>query len=204
MYPSQDVLEKISIILGKEVSRETITGFEKYITLLLEENKKYNLIGKNEAPLIWERHIIDSLQLYPFLNSYRSIVDLGSGAGFPGVPLSIVGIPNITLVDSHAKKCLFLEKVSRETNLSIDIVCTRVEDFKNRHFEIGISRAMASLVQIMKWAYPVCSEFLIMKGKSHVFEIEEAQKIFTFEYDLFPSMTNREAKIIKIKNLIKR
>ncbi|MEI8321026.1 MAG: 16S rRNA (guanine(527)-N(7))-methyltransferase RsmG [Alphaproteobacteria bacterium] len=204
MNPPEDVLKKISEIIQKDVSRETLLKFDVYLNLLFSENEKYNLIGKKEKEFVWHRHVLDSVQIYPFLLSKKSIIDLGAGAGFPGVPLSFLGTPNITLVDSSEKKTNFLKIVSRETNQDFKVVCKRVEQIKNLRFDVGISRALAPLSKILEWCQEMCGELVLLKGRSYQAEIDEAKKTFSFECEVFSSITSDESKILRIKKLRKK
>ncbi len=132
-----------------------------YESLLLKWATSLNLVAKSTLSNIRVRHFEDSLQLLPFLNQGDRIVDLGSGAGFPGMVLAMYGF-NVTLVDSDQKKCVFLENVSRETNTPVKIVCSRVEQFVSAEkFDVVSARGVASLSTLIE-----ISEHLIRKEHS--------------------------------------
>src|ERR1700722_13861594 len=112
------------------VSRETIERLTIYQNLLKEWQQKVNLVSSSTLPHMWERHFQDSLQLLPYLpRENASLIDLGSGAGFPGLVLALSRPETlkVTLIESDLKKCLFLEIVSRETKISVTIIRERIE-----------------------------------------------------------------------------
>ncbi len=196
------VIEEISSLMGEAVSPETISSLELYVQCLFEKNEAFNLIGPREFSQIWERHVLDSAQLYPLLkNKNKAIADLGSGAGFPGLILSILGIEGITLIESSEKKSRFLENVSRETFCGAKVINDRVEKIKKIKFDIIISRAMGKLSLLFSFSEPISkksTEFFFLKGRSYGEEIKEAREIFDFSYDLIQSLTDPESKIVHV------
>lgn len=144
-----------------EQSSELKQRLDIYESLLLKWSASLNLVAKSTLSNIRSRHFEDSLQLVSFLNIEDKIVDLGTGAGFPGMVLAMCG-HNVTLVDSDQKKCVFLENVSRETNTPVKIVCSRVEQFVSREtFDVVCSRGVASLSTLIE-----ISEHLVKKEHS--------------------------------------
>ena len=132
-----------------------------YESLLLKWSTSLNLVAKSTLSNIRSRHFEDSLQLLPFLNQGDRVVDLGTGAGFPGMVLAMCGF-NVTLVDSDQKKCVFLENVSRETNTPVKIICSRIEQFvSDEVFDVVCARGVASLSILI-----TISEHLIRKEHS--------------------------------------
>lgn len=148
-----------------------------YIMLLHKWNQTYSLTATNDPKLILIRHILDSLAVVPFING-PNILDFGTGAGLPGIPLALA-LPNynFTLLDSSHKKTTFLNHVKLSLELAnINIITKRIEDF---HFALGfntiITRATTTLDAIMKYTQRLCSEdgqILIMKGKLPTKELE--------------------------------
>lgn len=132
-----------------------------YKQLLLKWSPRLNLVSKNTLDDTDNRHFKDSEQLIPFLKHTDKIVDIGSGAGFPGMILAMHGF-DVTLVESDQKKCVFLENVSRETNTPVNIVCGRVEKYKPLDlFDIVCSRGVAPLLALIQ-----LSSHLVKKGSS--------------------------------------
>jgi 16S rRNA (guanine527-N7)-methyltransferase len=193
-----------------DVSRETYANLETFQNMVLEWNNKFNLISKSSAEDIWNRHILDSLQLLKFINDKaEKLYDFGSGAGFPGMVLAIAIkdiFPNlkVSLMESIRKKTIFLNEVKTKLNLDVDIYNERVENLKLPKADIITSRAMASLEKLLNYAYPFCkkeTELLFLKGKTWEDEIKTALIKWKFDYEAFESITDKDGKILFIKNI---
>lgn len=188
------------------VSDETIQKFSDYYDLLLKWQSKINLIG-NSTDDIWSRHFLDSIQIAKFIPQANSkILDIGSGAGFPGMTLSILGY-DITLVESDSKKTTFLSEVNRITKSDAKIFNGRIENFLKDNFDIISSRACADLDTILEYAYPSVSHgtaCIFHKGKNHLKEISEAEKKWCFQFEINPSITDSDGVILKLTNITKR
>ncbi len=192
------------------VSRETVDELEKYEALVLEWNSKFNLISKSSIPYIWERHILDSLQLCQFIKETDDVMcDFGSGAGFPAIVLSIISkqmFPDlkIYLIESISKKAIFLNTVKQELNLNIEVINDRIENIKIPNIDIISSRAMASLDKLVEYSKPFCSKntrLVFPKGGKYKEELEVAQKKWLFDLDIIQSKTDESGKILYIRNL---
>ena len=158
--------------------------FEKYSQIFIEENHKVNLISKNDEKFLWEKHICDSLSLGLFFAKYsmpENLLDIGTGGGFPSVPLAIK-YPQIkiTAIDSIAKKIKAVETFKQKLHLdNLSPVCARVETI-NQKFDCVTSRAVASLDKICEYAMPKLKKdgyFVAFKSRKINEEIEQAQKI---------------------------
>lgn len=192
------------------VSRETIDELKKYEALVLEWNNKFNLISKSSVQYIWNRHILDSLQLCQFVkNTDKVMFDFGSGAGFPAIVLSIVSkqlFPDlkIYLIESISKKAMFLNFVKDSLNLNIEVINDRIENIKARNVDLISSRAMASLDKLMDYSKPFCGKntrLVFPKGEKYQEEIGISQKKWLFDIDIIQSITDDSGKILYIKNL---
>lgn len=186
------------------VSRETFSLLELYVKLILKWNKSINLISKSTEEQIWQRHILDSAQLINYIDNNNIILyDLGSGAGFPGVVLSILGIKNVCLVESDKRKCSFLYQASKISTNKIEIINERIEKLENLSTDIITARAYSKLSNIMS----NCSSFynfkkiLLFKGKTIKEEISEAQKEWHMEYNIYNSIAEDSSYILEIRNL---
>ena len=188
----------------QNVSRETFSKLELYHALLLKWQKACNLVSNNTIPDAWNRHFVDSFQLAAHIENNLSVLDIGSGAGFPGLVLSISGFTPVTLVESDSKKVEFMKNVSRETFCKPEIIHDRIQNVKDRTFDVITSRALSSLNNLLDWSYSFMnhqtSYCLFPKGENWFNEIEEAKKFWNFEYEKFPSLTNTNSCILKIKN----
>jgi 16S rRNA (guanine527-N7)-methyltransferase len=191
------------------VSRETIEKLNKYKDFLLSSNKSLNLIGKTTENQIFTRHFADSAQIYDLIEDKSEIIDLGSGAGFPGVILKILmdnnKIPgNITLIDKSPKKCEFLQDLSDKLGLTLKIVNLKIENFKFNKISTIVSRAFKKTVDTIDILFKnndKIRSIILMKGKTYQHELEEAKKKYTFDVEKFRSITSDESYILKISNI---
>jgi len=191
------------------VSRETIEKLNKYKYFLLSSNKLLNLIGKTTENQIFTRHFADSAQIYDLIEDKSEIVDLGSGAGFPGVILKILMdnnkiVGNITLIDKSPKKCKFLQDLSDKLDLTLKIVNLKIENFKFNKISTIVSRAFKKTVDTIDILYKnndKIRSIILMKGKTYQHELEEAKKKYTFDVEKFRSITSDESYILKISNI---
>lgn len=193
--------------LLKNVSRETFSHLEIYKALLEAWQKKINLVSSSTLPHLWERHFEDSLQLLPYLPTIKStLIDLGSGAGFPGLVLAICRRKTleVTLVESDLRKCLFLENVSRETFSTVTILRSRIESLSEIKGDVITARGLAPLSDLLDYAFPLMKKTsfcLFLKGKDAEKEIEMAKKKWDFCLEIFPSLTDSKGRLLKISHL---
>ena len=183
---------------------------EKYVKQIIYYNNKFNLIGKSTIIDIWDRHILDSAQIFQLLPDNKKgeiILDVGTGAGFPGMILAIMGKHNIVLCEKSKKKVFFLEKILRDYSINAKIYAGRVELFSEKSVKIIVARAFAPLKQLISSIFHLLRKDTILilhKGKKYNLEIEEALKIFSFSYDCKASVSNKEGKLLIIKSIFKR
>ncbi len=162
------------------------TDFTQYKELFLEENSKHNLISKNDEKFLWEKHIYDSLSIKLFFEKYNiknaEILDIGCGGGFPCLPMAIE-FPNIKItgIDSIRKKIASVENIAQKLNLkNINLIADRVENLKNRKFDIVVSRAVADMSKISQYALPLVKKngyFVAYKSKKALEELDNANMI---------------------------
>lgn len=184
-------------------SPETQQKLEHFKNLLLDWNRAIPLVSTGDVDKLWERHILDSAQLTSYITSKnRAILDIGSGGGFPGIVLAILGY-RLILVDSHLKKTLFLKEVARQLNLDCDIVCARVETLSLTTSPLFVSRATMSLPDLLKIMEIVSRETsfegFFHKGREIEKEIKEAQQKTQFSYELYPSIVEPDGYIVRVQ-----
>jgi 16S rRNA (guanine527-N7)-methyltransferase len=191
------------------VSRETISRLQVYHDQLVKWQKAVNLVSPKTIDDIWGRHFADSAQLAGVIPQNSKVADLGSGAGFPGLVLAVMR-PDLQmkLIESDNKKSEFLKNVSRETKSTVAVLNDRVEKFlgqgeQNSGWGIPdfiTARAFAPLVDIIEMIPENCrsATLLLLKGKTAMQEIQDAASRFEFNYEDFPSVTDSEARILKI------
>lgn len=192
------------------VSHETYEKLKNYQALVLEWNSKFNLISKSTEATIWERHIVDSLQLIKYItNEDKILLDLGSGAGFPGVVLAIACqeiYPDlqINLVESIGKKTAFLRAVNEQLNLNMEIHQERIEKLNIGKVDVITSRALAALPKLLDYAKPFCKKetrLILPKGENWSLENDEALMKWLYNYEVYNSDTSDVGKILRISDL---
>ncbi|MAZ79989.1 MAG: 16S rRNA (guanine(527)-N(7))-methyltransferase RsmG [Gammaproteobacteria bacterium] len=206
----QDNINKDLFFFKKNlnVCEKKMQIFMKYIKLLDVYQTKVNLIGKSTRDKIWSRHILDSaqiLKLLPNENKGYSIIDVGTGAGLPGLVLTILGRNDIILCENNYKKVIFLSAVIKECQLKVQIFKGKIESYKNKNTKIIVSRAFAPLKFLLKSIKHMTNAdtiLVIHKGEKYLEELELARKYYTFTAQCYDSITNPLAKIVKIKNII--
>ncbi|NBP97920.1 MAG: 16S rRNA (guanine(527)-N(7))-methyltransferase RsmG, partial [Burkholderiaceae bacterium] len=191
------------------VSRETIEKLNKYNDFLLENNKLLNLIGKTTEKNVFSRHFKDSAQIYDLIQDKSEIIDIGSGAGFPGVIIKILMENdkingNVILIDKSPKKCKFLKELSDKLSLILKIENLRLEDYKFNKISTIVSRAFKKTIQTIDMLFKNnenIRSIILIKGKTYQQELDEAKKKYTFELEKFRSITSDESYILKISNI---
>ena len=196
------------------VSRETITSLIKYENLLIKANKSLNLIGNSTINQIWTRHFLDSYQVIDFIDKNDvSLVDLGSGAGFPGLVIAILSkdrkIPlKIKLVEKSAKKVKFLKKIIKELHLNVEVLHQNVLKQQINFMEdVFIARAFKPLKIILQLIHNKAGNWkkiFIFLGKTGKRELLEASNGWNIEYKQRMSITSRDSIIIEINGLKKK
>ncbi len=196
------------------VSRETFEKLCVFHNTLIKWQKSINLISNDSIKDIWKRHFLDSAQLYAYLRGVRgNILDFGSGAGFPGLVLAMMGKKNIHLVESDKKKCVFLREIAMLTNLEITIHNCRIESLSNIDADMIICRALAPLNKLIDYVeiflnkslngkknYP---KLLFLKGKNYRKELLELNKKKKINFKEYSSLTDKYGKILYISKVEK-
>ena len=197
-------MDKNTVIRNYNLNNRQVDLIESYIKRLKKSNQIHNLVGPSTIDIAWDRHINDSLQLSEFIyKKSASIIDLGTGAGLPGLILHILGYSNILLIDSKMKKINFIKEFAYGQNFEIKTICTRVEKIKNQKFEFIICRAFAPLIKLLDYSRFFSKKntsLLFLKGRNVKNEIKDAKKYFSFEYNLYPSKSQGGGFVLKINN----
>jgi 16S rRNA (guanine527-N7)-methyltransferase len=186
------------------VSRETLKKLDRYAEMLAEWQERMNLVGPSTLTHVWERHFRDSAQLLslvPKLGHKPIWLDIGAGAGFPGLVLAVMGAGTIHLVESIAKKCRFLQAVSAELGLGDAAVIRneRVEKLPRFRADVITARACANLAQLFDWGLPFAASsttWLLPKGASVDEDLAAARGRFAFDAELVPSRTDERGRIV--------
>ena len=197
-----------------QVSRETIISLKKYEDTLIEANKTLNLVGNSTLKDIWSRHFLDSVQVIDFINkNYNTLVDLGSGAGFPGMVLAITlkdrKIPlKIKLIEKSPKKVKFLRDLINKLHLDVEVINQNIlKNPKKLLVDVFVSRAFKPLKIILQLIHSNAENWkkiFIFLGKTGKNELLQASKSWDIEYKQRVSVTNSDSIVIEIKKLEKK
>jgi len=201
------------------VSRETLARFEAYERILIQWQSAVNLVAPKTLPLVWHRHFADSAQLARLVPANaRRLVDLGSGGGFPGLVLAVmladptvrtVGpAVEITLVESDQRKGAFLREAARTLGVAVEILSKRIENAETQlrlqQVDVVTARAFAPLERLFTWSaglFGPDTRGLFLKGRDVATEVEDARRVFGFDVDLVPSLTDPEGRIAVVSRL---
>lgn len=191
------------------VSRETSERLHSLATLVQKWTKSINLISRSDQLHIWDRHILDSLQVARHGRACAHWVDIGSGGGFPGLVVAAYAKEawpdtHFTLIESDKRKCTFLRTAIRKLDLSASAICERIEDAAPKHADILSARALADLTSLLAFAHRHMSGdgyALFQKGANWQKEVEDARKAWSFDYEPIKSETQDAAVILKIKGV---
>ncbi len=207
MFDASDKNSVLPELAKLGVTETQIKKIDIFLRLLAEEQQHTNLIGPATLPIAWSRHVLDSAQLFPLLPvGADNLLDLGSGAGFPGVILAIMGQGNVTLVESVGKKARFLETVSRETDTPLDVRAERIENITPWKAAVLTARAVAPVAELLSYFMHFIGRetiILLPKGKNHLAELTEAEKKWKMNKVLTPSLTDPQAMILRLSRLHK-
>lgn len=181
------------------VSRETEGRLRHFVELLTEENDRQNLISRHTIPDVWNRHIADSLQLLDLGQADARWLDIGSGAGLPGIVLAIAGVRHITLVEPRRLRTDFLERCAQSLGLANVTIVTGKAEHLSPQFDVITARAVASLDKLFAMGAPLLSregQWVLPKGRSAQKELAEASATWQGDYRLVPSQTDPDAQIL--------
>ena len=189
-----------------DVSRETLIRLEVYCELLKDWQTRMNLVANSTLEDPWRRHFLDSAQLFRLLRPEPSpLFDLGSGAGFPGLVLAIMGVKNVTLIESTQKKASFLREVAQQTGTDVTVFSDRIENFHGPFpARTIVARALASLEKLLPLARPLLApqgECLFLKGAKAQEELTIAQEKWDIEVERIRSLSDDQATILRITSL---
>ncbi|MEO8652345.1 MAG: 16S rRNA (guanine(527)-N(7))-methyltransferase RsmG [Hyphomicrobiaceae bacterium] len=192
------------------VSRETLGQLLLYAALLEQWQQRINLVAGATLPDVWHRHIADSAQLLALAPDARTWLDIGSGAGFPGLVIAIMAHghpgPRVTLIESDRRKSAFLAEVARRTGISVEIHTARIEQIATQRMletvDVVSARALAPLLRLIPLSLPFFGDAtlgLFPKGRDAESEVAQARENWVFDVEMTPSLTDAAARIVAIR-----
>ncbi|MGE3334739.1 MAG: 16S rRNA (guanine(527)-N(7))-methyltransferase RsmG [Rhodospirillaceae bacterium] len=188
-----------------DVSRETLERLKAYADLLVKWNAKINLVSPDSIPTLWHRHIADSAQLFRFIpHNTPNLLDVGSGAGFPGLVLAIMGVPNVHLVEVDQRKVAFMREAARVAGVQVTFHAARIESIPAFQVQAVTARALAALERLLEWTSPFRTPdtlCLFLKGQTVEAELTEAHKRWTMVVDRQQSLTDPTGTILSLREV---
>jgi len=198
-------LTKNEIIKLYGIKKDKVILIDRYLKHLKKNNTQINLVGRSTLFNAWDRHVSDSLQLTQFIKNKKSkIIDLGTGAGIPGIIISIMGYNNIVMVDSKKKKIEFVKSCLSLLPIKPTLINSRIEDMKKITADFIVARALSPLFKLINYSLFFANNnttMVFLKGRSVNIEINEAKKKFFFNYNLYKTKTSGDGFVVKIKNI---
>jgi len=187
------------------VSRETLDRLTVYLDLLHRWQRAINLVGPATLADPWRRHILDSAQLLTHLPAgTTSLVDLGSGAGFPGMVLAVLGVPGVVLIESDRRKAQFLREVARATGTEVTVRAERIENLAGWPADVVTARALAPLPRLLPLAerfLAADSVCLFLKGYNAERELTQALKSWHMVPEMFSSLSAPTGSVLKLRGV---
>ncbi len=192
----------------EDVSRETLQKLETFAELVRKWNPKINLVSKSSLDDLWDRHILDSVQVFRLVEQGGNWVDIGSGGGFPGIVIAILNQEEqrfrVRLVESDQRKCAFLRTAIRELGLTATVDNERIENAQYLEADILSARALSDLSQLLAYAEMHLKPggvAIFPKGQNWQQEVEETQHLWSYQFEAVTSKTNSAAAVLMIKDI---
>ena len=190
------------------VSRETLEKLQVYEAQLRKWNPAINLVARSTLNDIWGRHLADSAQLFQHVpEGTRLQVDLGSGAGFPGLVMAILGVPEVHLIESDVRKSTFLRETARLTGAPVTVHAVRIEVADVPPADLVTARALADLSLLLPWAHGLLKPggvCLFPKGKTAADELTAVRDSWNMQIEQFPSLTDPAGSLLRLSDISPR
>jgi len=202
-------MNDIQELLGRDVSRETLERIEQFVALLRAENDRQNLIAKSTLEVLWKRHIADAAQLVPLAPERDSWLDIGSGAGLPGMVVAILTGAPMILVEPRRLRANFLLRVldSLAMHSTVSVIQSKVERVRHSPVDVITARAVASIDRLFNLAGHLSHTgtiWILPKGRSAKSELDEARQTWQGDFRLEPSRTDPDAQILVVSRVRRR
>ncbi len=187
------------------VSRETLARLEAYVALLIQWSARINLVGRDTLADLWRRHILDSAQLFRMVpRTAHSLIDLGSGAGLPGLVLAVLGVPGVELIEADSRKSAFLQEAARVAAVDVTLRRRRIESVPPHPVDVVTARACAPLNRLLELAHRFVAPHTIClfpKGERFEEELTLARKAWTMSVSVEPSLSDRRGVILRLEQV---
>ena len=201
MFSKEKIIDKFGL------TEQQSNKIDQYIYEINAYNYHTNIVGKSTLLDPWHNHVLDSIQISNFIsNKQSSILDMGTGAGIPGLILAISNFTNVSLIDSNLKKINFIKSVCIKLNIEVKIYHQRIESLINKKFNYLISRALANLNNLFFYSQKLIDKntvLIFLKGKHVKDEIHEASKCWKFQHEIVQSISDIRGSVVIIRGLNK-
>ena len=191
----------LATVTGRDVPRETVEKLERFAALIVEENERQNLVSRSTIDNLWDRHIIDSAQLVRF--GHGAWLDIGSGAGLPGLVIACLVDGPVTLVEPRRLRAEFLQRAADELDLVVAVHLSKVEALRGQ-FDSITARAVASADKLLHLSAHLAhsgTKWILPKGKSAQSELADAEVNWHCEARVEPSITDAESAILLLSEV---
>jgi 16S rRNA (guanine527-N7)-methyltransferase len=189
---------------GVDVSRETLARLSRYLELLQRWQRAVNLVGASTLADPWRRHILDCGQIAPHVpRAARTVLDLGSGAGLPGLVLALLGVPGVQLVESDQRKAQFLREAARVTQAAVVVHASRIEQLE-LCADVVTARALAPLPRLLELAARFLTSqslCLFLKGETALDELTQARQSWHMQCEIVPSRSGSRGVLLKLEGV---
>ena len=201
LFSKEDIIRKFGMTYKQS------DKIDQFINIINEHNNHTNIVGKSTLNNPWFSHVLDSIQISNFIsNKHSSILDMGTGAGIPGLFLAINNFTNVSLVDANLKKIEFIKSACLKLDIKVTIYHQRIESLINKKFDFLVARALANLNKLFFYSQKLSHNktvLIFLKGKRAEDEIQEACKWWKFKHELYQSISDKRGNIIIIRELNK-
>lgn len=200
-----DLAARDSLAARPDVSRETLAKLDLYAALLVKWQQSINLVGPETVSQLWQRHMLDSAQLWPLLPAdTKRLVDLGSGGGFPGLVLAAMGVPEVHLVESDTRKAIFLREAARQLAVRVTVYACRIDAAPPLAADVVTARALAPVAKLIDWSRRFRTAdtlLLLLKGRGAEEELAAAGLAGDPRVQRHASLTDADATILSLRGL---
>lgn len=194
-----------AVAAALDLDATTLARLDAYAEVLAKWQRKVNLIGPATLPTLWDRHLLDCAQLRRFVPpTARDLVDMGSGAGLPGLVLAILGVPGVILIEADKRKAAFLREAARVTGVAVEVRAERLETTAKTAVDVVTARALAPLAQLLAWAdgfVGPSTTCLFAKGADADRELTEAARDWRMNVARHPSLTHADGVVLELTDV---
>ena len=198
-------MSRATVAAALDLDADALARLDAYAALLVKWQARVNLVGPSTVPELWDRHLFDCGQLQRWVPSgTRSLVDMGAGAGLPGLVLAILGVPGVTLVEADKRKAAFLREAARAVGAPVDVRAERLEAMAKTPADVVTARALAPLPRLLDWAQGFvgpATTCLFLKGVDADRELTDAARSWRMKVERRPSLSDGRGVVLELTDV---